>query len=104
PVVAIFTKFDVLSTRVYDMNKDEEENEKNARKTLKEKFEDPLKGYAYPPRAYALKEGGKGNHQEQVGKLIKQTTASIDNLALKMLFVTVQQNNLEICIDCAVNR
>ncbi|KAG6823895.1 hypothetical protein H0H92_008693 [Tricholoma furcatifolium] len=107
PVVAIFTKFDVLSTRVYDMNKDEEENEKNARKTLKEKFEDPLRGYAYPPRAYvrfeAIQEGGKGNHQEQVGELIKQTTASIDNLALKMLFVTVQQNNLEICIDCAVN-
>ncbi|KAG6822798.1 hypothetical protein H0H92_012542, partial [Tricholoma furcatifolium] len=103
----IFTKFDVLSTRVYDMNKDEEENEKNARKTLKEKFEDPLKSYAYPPRAYvcfeAIQEGGKGNHQEQVGELIKQTTASIDNLALKMLFVTVQQNNLEICIDCAVN-
>ncbi|KAG6807568.1 hypothetical protein H0H92_007064 [Tricholoma furcatifolium] len=123
PVVAIFTKFDVLSTRVYDMNKDEEENEKNARKTLKEKFEDPLRGYDYPPRAYvcfecmyflivsltfrltprpAIQEGGKGNHQEQVGELIKQTTASIDNLALKMLFVTVQQNNLEICFHCAI--
>ncbi|KAG6810268.1 hypothetical protein H0H92_012620 [Tricholoma furcatifolium] len=51
-VVAIFTKFDVLATRVYDMDKDEEENEKNARKTLKEKFEDPLRGYDYPPHAY----------------------------------------------------
>ncbi|KAG6808444.1 hypothetical protein H0H92_004100 [Tricholoma furcatifolium] len=107
PVVAIFTKFDVLSTRVYDMNKDEEENKKNAHKTLKEKFEDPLRGYDYPPRAYvcfeSIQEGGKGNHQEQVGELIKQTTASIDNLALKMLFVTVPQNNLQICIECALN-
>ncbi|KAG6825862.1 hypothetical protein H0H92_002086, partial [Tricholoma furcatifolium] len=98
PVVAIFTKFDVLSTRVYDMNKDEEENQ-NARKTLKKKFEDPLRGYDHPPRAYvcfdSIQEGGKGNHQEQVGELIRQTTASIDNMALKMLFVTVQQNNLE---------
>ena len=46
----------------------------------------------------------QGNHQEQVGELIKQTAASIDDLALKMLFVTVQQNNLEISIECAVNR
>ena len=46
----------------------------------------------------------EGNHQQQVGELIKQTAASIDNLALKMLFVTVQQNNLEVCIECAVNR
>ena len=49
-------------------------------------------------------EKDEGNHQEQVGKLIKQTAASIDNLALKMLFVTVQQNNLEVCIEYAVNK
>jgi hypothetical protein len=46
----------------------------------------------------------EGNHQEQVGELIKQTAASIDNLALKMLFVTIQQNNLEVCIEYAMNR
>ena len=46
----------------------------------------------------------EGNHQEQVKELIKQTAASSDNLALKMLFVTVQQNNLEVCIEYAVNR
>ena len=45
----------------------------------------------------------EANHQEQVGELIKQTAASIDILALKMLFVTVQQNNLEACIEYAVN-
>ena len=45
----------------------------------------------------------EGNHQEQVGELIKKTAASIDDLALKMLFVTVQQNNLEVCIEYAVN-
>ena len=45
-----------------------------------------------------------GNNQEQVGELIKQTAVSIDDLALKMLFVTVQQNNLEVCIEYAVNR
>jgi hypothetical protein len=121
--VAIFTKFDVLITKVYDRNKDEEENLKFACLTLMEKFEKPLRGYKYPPCAYAQFEcmhvfhfranfwdsylhpaiyEDEGNHQEQVGELIKKTTASMDNLALKMLFVTVQQNNLEVCIDCAV--
>jgi len=46
----------------------------------------------------------KGNHQEQVAELIKQTAASINNLALKMLFITIQQNNLYVCIEYAVNR
>jgi len=46
----------------------------------------------------------EGDHQQQVEELIKWTAASIDNLALKMLFVTVQQNNLNVCIECAVNR
>ena len=45
----------------------------------------------------------EGNHQEQVRELITQTTESMDNLALKMLFVTIQQNNLEVCIEYAVN-
>jgi hypothetical protein len=49
-------------------------------------------------------EKDEGNHQEQVGELIKQTAASIDDLALRMLFVSVQQNNLEICIEYAVNK
>ena len=44
----------------------------------------------------------EGNHQEQIKELIKHTASSIDDLALKMLFVTVQQNNLEVCIQYAV--
>ncbi|KAF8325119.1 hypothetical protein F5887DRAFT_1065431 [Amanita rubescens] len=110
PVVAIFTKFDDLITQVYDRNKEDEENREVACATLKEKFEKPLKGYKSSPRAYVQVEScpaiekDEGNHQEQVGELIKQTAASIDNLALKMLFVTVQQNNLEVCIEYAVNK
>jgi hypothetical protein len=54
--------------------------------------------------AFLAIDDDKGNHQEQVGELIKQTAASIDDLALKMLFVTIQQNNLEICIENAINK
>jgi len=50
--VAIFTKFDDLITQVYDMNKGDEENREVARATLEKKFENPLKGYKFPPRTY----------------------------------------------------
>jgi len=50
--VAIFTKFDDLITQVYDMNEEDEKNREVARATLEKKFEKPLKGYKFPPRAY----------------------------------------------------
>ena len=43
-----------------------------------------------------------GNHQEQVKELIRKTADSLDSLALKMLFVSVQQNNLELCIKSVI--
>jgi len=117
-------KFDDLITQVFDRKKDKEENNKNALDVLDKKFQEPLSSYKSPPRAYVRFEGrpfviqqpimglmpylaihkDEGNHQEQVGELIKQTAASIDNPALKMLFVTVQRNNLEVCIENAVNQ
>ena len=44
-----------------------------------------------------------GKHQDQVKELIKETADSLNDLALKMLFVSVQQNNLELCIEFAVD-
>ena len=118
-------KFDDLITQVFDRKKNPEENTKKALDTLETKFKQPLAGYKFSPCAYMRFKGrpfkfdilqpilglmpypalhkDEGNHQEQVGELIKQTAASIDNLALKMLFVNVQQNNLEVCIEYAVN-
>ena len=43
-----------------------------------------------------------GNHQEQVKLQIEKTADALDDLALKKLFVSVQQNNLELCIKFAV--
>ena len=45
-----------------------------------------------------------GNHQDQVKELTEKTADSLDNLALKMLYVSVQQNNLELCLRYAVER
>jgi len=44
----------------------------------------------------------KSNHQDQVKELIEKTADSLDNLALKMLFVSIQQNNLGLCIKYAI--
>ncbi len=43
-----------------------------------------------------------GNHQDQVKELIQKTADSLNNLAIKMLFISVQQNNLELCIRSAI--
>jgi hypothetical protein len=45
-------KFDDLITQVFDRDKEEEVNRGVACATLEEKFEKPLKGYKFPPRAY----------------------------------------------------
>ena len=45
-----------------------------------------------------------GKHQDQVKVLIEKTASSLDDTALKMLFVSVQQNNIELSIQCAINR
>ncbi len=42
------------------------------------------------------------DHQEKVKELIEKTAVSLDNLALKILFVSLQQNNLELCLHYAV--
>jgi hypothetical protein len=117
-------KFDDLITQVLDRKKDKKANIMNALDTLEREFKQPLSGFKFHPRAYVCFEGrlfvvqqlilglmphpaihkDEGNHQEQVGELIKQTAASIDDLALKMLFVTIQQNNLDVCIEGAVNK
>jgi len=123
-VVAIFTKFDDLINQVYDMDLEEEENCHVALQALENKFRKPLDEYNYPPRAYVRFEGmfclisaqsvdlkprlrtgihdDEGNHQDQVKKLIENTASSLDTPALRMLFVSVQQNNMELCIEYAI--
>ena len=43
-----------------------------------------------------------GDHQKQVALLLEKTVECLDDFALKMLLVSVQQNNLELCIEYAV--
>jgi hypothetical protein len=45
-----------------------------------------------------------GDHQDQVKVLLTKTADSLDDIALKILFVSVQQNNLELCLTYAVKQ
>ena len=44
-----------------------------------------------------------GKHRDQVKVLIEKTAYSLDDTALKMLFVSVQQNNIDLCIQSTIN-
>ena len=44
-----------------------------------------------------------GNHQGQVKVLIEKTASSLDDTALKILFVSVQQNNIDLCVRYAID-
>ncbi|KAK7448792.1 hypothetical protein VKT23_013522 [Stygiomarasmius scandens] len=104
PVIAILTKFDDFIIQVAGKVKRHEREEK-AMKELKEKFETPLNSFQFPPKAMLLLKGmqkDNGGHQEQVKELIEKTADSLHDLALELLFVSVQQNNMELCIKCAI--
>ena len=45
-----------------------------------------------------------GNHQDQVNNLIEKTALSLDDTALKILFVSVQQNNIDLSVQYAINK
>ena len=42
-------------------------------------------------------------HQDQVKVLIEKTALSLDDTALLMLFVSVQQNNIDLSLKFAIN-
>ena len=48
-------------------------------------------------------ESETGKNQDQVKDLIEKTASSLDDTSLKILFVSVQRNNIELCIQHAIN-
>ena len=113
--------------QTYDMYQEDDVNRQIAEKYVEEKFRKPLYDYKFPPREdvcfegkcwlilcqsvdrlnvqpyAALHSSEIGKHQDQVKVLIEKTASSLDDTALKMLFVSVQQNNIELCIQYAIN-
>ncbi|KAJ3517594.1 hypothetical protein NLJ89_g413 [Agrocybe chaxingu] len=107
PIIAIFTKFDDLINQVYDDDLEEDQNREAADRLLKDNLRAPLFGYKFPPRADVCLEDmheDDGNHQDKVKELMAKTAESLDDLSLKILFVSVQTNNLELCLEYAWTR
>ncbi|KAF8811062.1 hypothetical protein BYT27DRAFT_7134518 [Phlegmacium glaucopus] len=107
PVIAIFTKFDDLVVQVFKRSLGMQGSRAEAVKLLEDKFRAPLFKYKYPPKAYIYMEGmymhkDDSDHQMQVKELIEKTADSLDDLVLKILFISLQQNNLELCIRYAI--
>ena len=116
-------------TQIYDIDQDDDANRQYAKEQVEKKFRKPLYGYTFPPRADVCFEGKcwliflskcrlygsifqhyadlhtpkTGNHQDQVKVLIERTASSLDDTALKMLFISVQQNNIELRIHYAID-
>jgi len=105
PVIAIFTQFDDLV--IQKMNRKDSPTSKYERaiKYLEKHFQKPLEDLRFNPRAYIRLESmhlEHSEHQEQVGDLMKKTATSLDNVSLRLLFVSVQTNNMKLCVETAV--
>ncbi|KAJ7199839.1 hypothetical protein GGX14DRAFT_536471 [Mycena pura] len=112
PVIAIFTKFDGLVTKAFAELKRggatrQEAMTKRIEKALEmltANFVEPLSSTAIRPADWVhlsnMHEDGGSNCND----LIEKTANALNNDALRLLFVSVQQNNINVCISYAVRR
>ncbi|KAI0256373.1 hypothetical protein BJV78DRAFT_460467 [Lactifluus subvellereus] len=110
PVIAIFTKFDGLVTTAYGELRDKEKlgmkeakNKKfeRAQEMLKTNFVEPLQATASRPSAYVRLDDMR-MEDNSCNELIEKTVNVLDDDRLKLLFVSVQQNNIDICTGHAI--
>ncbi|KZP26019.1 GTP-binding protein [Athelia psychrophila] len=108
PVIVIFTKFDGLVTMAFNELRGHL-SIKDARKQasaaavikLDDLFKKPLQASKFPPTTCLyLKDMQRGN--TTCSELIEATANAITDDALKGLFISVQQSNIELCIHYAL--
>jgi len=109
PVIAIFTKFDGLVNEAYTQLIDselshegaEEKQYEKAQELLNNHFKERLHRARYPPSDNVQVDDmrvGTSNCNE----LIAKTANALTDDTLRLLFVSVQQNNVDLCIEYAV--
>ncbi|KAJ7199643.1 hypothetical protein GGX14DRAFT_536500 [Mycena pura] len=107
PVIAIFTKFDGLVTKAFQQLR-ATKSLKDARagraelaqKMLTVDFIDPLKATNFAPLGYVYLVWEA--QQIQIRQLIEKTANALNDDTLRLLFVSVQQNNIDLCMSLAV--
>ncbi|KAF7984468.1 hypothetical protein HWV62_14574 [Athelia sp. TMB] len=110
PVIAIITKFDAMDDKAFaellDRGLSEDEARDEAPGHATKIFEEEIKGILYknkyPPKGHVLLRDM--NHDNATcDELVSCTAGAIDNVALKLLFVVIQQRNLVLCIQSAID-
>jgi len=109
PVVAIFTKFDALISKAFQALREKGMSRQDAKaQALTHAEKDFAKEYLhliyekqYPPKGHLyLRDMNK--LEAKCPELTAQTASVLDDSVLQQLFVTTQQNNLELCMEYAV--
>ncbi|KAM6493755.1 hypothetical protein JOM56_010116 [Amanita muscaria] len=111
PVVVVFTKFDARIVQEYgrlpkELDKDELEKWKlaaeNANRTLQDIYIPRVNNTPHPPAGIVhLEEMHKAD--KQCAELTEKTAEVINDTTLRRLFVSVQKNNIKLCIKEAIN-
>ncbi|KAF7335122.1 GTP-binding protein [Mycena venus] len=111
PVIAIFTKFDGLLNEAFSQLMDEgddwedaqEGQIEQARKMLTTNFEGPLRSSEFPPADYVRLDDMRVE-TSNCNELIEKTANALTDNTLRLLFISVQQNNIDFCIRYAMTK
>ncbi|KAJ7230010.1 GTP-binding protein [Mycena pura] len=104
PVIVVFTKYDGLvieaESQLVAEGRDEKEAEdeapNRARAILASHFRAPLKRAKYPPSEHVVL-ADMDQESSDCNELIEKTANALTDDALRLLFVSVQQNNIDLC-------
>ncbi|KAF8207797.1 hypothetical protein K438DRAFT_2013229 [Mycena galopus ATCC 62051] len=110
PVIAIFTKFDGLINEAFTELLDEghlledakEGETERAKMMLMNNFQTPLLLTEFPPSDYVQLDDMR-ERTSSCNELIAKTASALSDDTLRLLFVSVQQNNIYLSIHYAVN-
>jgi len=125
PIVLIFTKFDALADKCYNklryQGKDHQEAKtamhELAKKTFREEYLPRVLDAEFPPKTFVCLAGNilysyiffkfsqileMNKEENQCPELSEKTMDVLDNNVLVNLFVSTQQNNLDLCIKMAI--
>ncbi|KIJ57411.1 hypothetical protein M422DRAFT_73115 [Sphaerobolus stellatus SS14] len=113
PVIAIFTKLDGLVNSAFrelweelgddGITEARKKRAERAQEKLQTDYIDPLMATSFPPSNYVQLEDMR-KESSSCKKLIEQTENALSDDTLKLLFVSVQQNNIDLCIRKAVKQ
>ncbi|KIM42373.1 hypothetical protein M413DRAFT_132594 [Hebeloma cylindrosporum] len=109
PVVLIFTKFDALELKCYSELLEQGKGHKEAsiqapglaNDTFQKKYLPHVQEAKFPPKTYVCL-SGLDKEDNQCSELSEKTMNILDDDILINLFVSTQQNNLDLCIERSI--